>query len=313
MRRLFTAVLVLLTALGVCGPVCADGGSHRKAFDLLQTRSDRHEMADAYLLATASCYIFPELLGFKDRNDHEGFTKKYAEVVFPLGIKKVQYVAALRSGTEAVVMSTDSAVIVVFRGSEVSQCRAMIKDWLTNLNACLIKAPELGKGVKVHRGMWKALDSVYDVVVKDVGEQGGFKGKRVYLTGHSLGGGLALLCGARLQIEEKVNPVVYTFGAPRAGNFEFQKATRELAVHRWVNRKDVVPMLPSDTLLNYKTVGRTHNIKANNEVCLDDDETRVKWCSKGGSTNDHHVYRYLRGLYENLPSDVKSEMPEPPG
>jgi hypothetical protein len=308
MRRLFTTVLILLATLGLASGSVSAGESKLKAFDLLQTRSDKHEIGDAYLLATASCYIFPELLGVKDRNDHEGFTKQFADKFFPLGIKKVQYVADLKSGTEAVVMSNDSAVIVVFRGSEISECKALVKDWLTNLNACLTKTPELGKGVKVHRGMWKSLDRVYAVVVKDVEEQGGFGDKRLYVTGHSLGGGLALLCGVRLQVEGKGKPIVYTFGAPRTGNFEFRQAARDLVVHRWVNNKDVVPMLPSDRFYSYRHVGLTHNIKKSKEVYLDDSETRAV-C---GSSKEHHVYRYLEGLYANLPDELKGQMPVPP-
>lgn len=309
MRRLFTATLVLLAAFGLASSPVSATETRLKAYDLLQTRSDKHEMTDAYLLALASCYVFPDLLGVKDRNDHKAFTKQYADKFFPLGIQKVKYVAGLKSGTEVVVMSNDTAVIVVFRGSEIGDTKAMLKDWLTNLNACLMLAPELGKGAKVHRGMWKALDGVYGVVVKDVEAQGGFRDKRVYVTGHSLGGGLALLFGVRMHVEGKVKPTVYTFGAPRTGNFEFRKAAGDLAVHRWVNNKDVVPMMPSDRVYAYKHVGLTHNITKRKDVTLDDRETRALL----GSAKEHHVYRYLEGLYGNLPEEMKGQLPAPPG
>jgi hypothetical protein len=313
-RWLFSAVLVLGGLFGVgVGPAAAGDSTAKtsakvKPFALLQTRSTQHEMADAYLLAYASCYVHPELLGVKDRNDHKKFTETLGEKFHPLGVKRIKYVSDPKTGTEVVVMSTDAAVIVVFRGSEFNDTWAMLKDWLTNTNALLTKTPELGKGVKVHKGFWKAVDGVYDCVLEEVKLQRGFTKKRVYATGHSLGGALALTWAVRMSAEDKGDAVVYTFGAPRAGNFEFRKAARDLDVHRWVNRKDIVPMLPSDRWLGYRHVGQTHNIKEGNKVYFDDDEFRAY----RGSASDHHVYRYLEGLHANLPDDVKELMPEPP-
>src|SRR5262249_27844485 len=141
-RCLLTAVLALSGMLGLLvGPGYAGDSTAKKSvavevsqklkpYDLLQTKSDKHEMADAYLLAYASCYAFPELLGVKDRNDHKAFTETFAEKFHPLGVKRIKYVADPGSGTEVVVMTTASAVLIVFRGSESSQWGCMIKDWL---------------------------------------------------------------------------------------------------------------------------------------------------------------------------------------
>jgi hypothetical protein len=67
-------------------------------------------------------------------------------------------------------------------------------------------------------------------------------------------------------------------------------------------------MLPSDRFYSYRHVGLTHNIKANKEIYLDDSETRAVV----GSAKEHHVYRYLEGLYANLPDELKTQMPAPP-
>jgi len=316
MRWLFAAVLVLGGTFGVAVCPAPAGGSSAKSsatvkprpYDLLEVKSSQHEMADAYLLAYASCYVFPELLGVKDRNDHKKFTEAFGEKFHPLGVKRIKYVSHVSTGTEVVILTTRSAVIVVFRGSEFADTGAMIKDWLTNTNALMTRATGLRKGAKVHKGFWKAVDRVNEYVVKEVEQQQGFTKKRVYATGHSLGGALALAWAIRACAEDRGKAVVYTFGAPRVGNAEFRKAANDLDVHRWVNRKDVVPMLPSDRWMGYRHVGLTHNIKDDNKVCLDDDEVRA-YC---GSAKDHHVYRYLEGLYANLPEGVKGQMPEPP-
>ena len=139
--------------------------------------------------------------------------------------------------------------------------------------------------------------------------QGGFEKKRVYITGHSLGGALALLCGVRMHKEGKGSPVIYTFGAPRAGNHEFGRAANVLSVHRWVYAKDVVCMLPSDRILDYRHAGQTHNLTKRHHVYHDDSELRALF----GSASDHHVHHYLVGLHKNLPDDVKALMPSPPG
>lgn len=313
-RWQLTAVLFLGGMLGVVAypPIAhADDSSAKssakaKPYDLLQTKSTGHEMVDAYLLAYASCYVFPEFLGVEDRNDHKKFTETFAAKFHPLGIRRIKYVSDSKTSTEVVILTNDAAVIVVFRGSEIADKRAFVKDWLTNATACPMKVPQLGKGVKVHQGMWKAVDSVHEDVVKEVDRQGGFTKKRVYVTGHSLGGALALTCAVRLYAEGKGKPTVYTFGAPRTGNNEFRELAGGLDVHRWVNRKDVVPMMPSDRWMSYCHVGLTHNIKDNNEIYLDDREFRAF----KGSAHDHHVYRYLEGLHANLPDDVKHLMPE---
>jgi hypothetical protein len=74
----------------------------------------------------------------------------------------------------------------------------------------------------------------------------------VWITGHSLGGALALLAAWRFK--RKFIPVhqVYTFGAPMVGNQETSDAIdRELPdrIFRFVNTEDPVPKLPTLSLL----------------------------------------------------------------
>jgi len=319
-RWLFAAVVVLGGMLGVADcPAAGDSSKsppkakakvEPKAYDLLQTKSSQHEMADAYLLGYASCYVYPEYLGVKDRDDYQGFTKAFEKMFQKLGVKKVEYIADEKTGTDVIVMSTDGAVLVVFRGSETRGLWATIKDWKTNFTTVLVKAPELSKTAQVHKGMHDAVESVYGRVLKEVKRQGGFK-KRVYSTGYSLGGGLALIWAVKAYADDQGKPVVYSFGAPRSGDEGFKKAASGLDVHRWVNRQDVVPMMPSDTVLSYCHVGRTHNIKTRYKVCLDDKEYRT-YDPRNLSISDHHIKRYLEALYENLDDDVQKLMPKPP-
>jgi hypothetical protein len=72
------------------------------------------------------------------------------------------------------------------------------------------------------------------------------------LTGHSLGGALALL--AAWLLRRKFIPIhqVYTFGGPMIGNDEVVKAfAREFPekIFRYVNKPDPVPKLPTISLI----------------------------------------------------------------
>jgi hypothetical protein len=58
----------------------------------------------------------------------------------------------------------------------------------------------------VHLGFWEALDGIYDAVIPE---------KPIILTGHSLGGALALLLAARMTLDGAPPKAVFTFGAPR--------------------------------------------------------------------------------------------------
>ena len=72
------------------------------------------------------------------------------------------------------------------------------------------------------------------------------KAERVWVTGHSLGGALAVLAGAWLE-QRGISPQVYTYGQPRVGLGKFADSIdREMSGRLWrfVNQNDIVPRLP---------------------------------------------------------------------
>src|SRR6185312_1365371 len=74
----------------------------------------------------------------------------------------------------------------------------------------------------------------------------------LWITGHSLGGALALLAAWRFQRNFLEVDEIVTFGAPMIGNQTaaeaFQKAFAA-KISRYVNLEDPVPLLPSVSLL----------------------------------------------------------------
>ncbi|MFZ2143107.1 MAG: lipase family protein, partial [Xanthobacteraceae bacterium] len=70
--------------------------------------------------------------------------------------------------------------------------------------------------------------------------------KLVWVTGHSLGGAVALIAAARLKMKS-IKPLVHTFGQPRVGLGDFaERYAMELPERLWrfVNQSDIVTRVP---------------------------------------------------------------------
>lgn len=148
---------------------------------------------------------------------------------------------------QAFVAGGPEAVIVAFRGSRPDE----ILDWMTDFDAVqvpfherLTPCPEVGR---THRGFTGGLLRVWERVLADV-RQFQDRGQTLWLTGHSLGGALAVLGAAAFTFSRRM-PVngLYTYGQPRVGDLDFG---RNLDAHlgnvffRFVNDQDVVTRVP---------------------------------------------------------------------
>src|SRR5262245_9159312 len=163
--------------------------------------------------------------------------------------------------TQAYVAANDDHIVVAFRGTESPAKIEGLKDWLLTDAANMLIQPAgdlgtdfaaAGVGARWHEGFMKAVGSIWDPVLEAVQAERKKSDRPVWITGHSLGGALALLAAWRFK--RKVVPIhqIYTFGAPMVGNSETADAIdRELAdrVFRYVNDQDPVPKLPTLSLL----------------------------------------------------------------
>jgi hypothetical protein len=153
-------------------------------------------------------------------------------------------------------------LIVAFRGSEGPTGIDGLKDWLLTNALNLLIQPEgklstdflaAGVGAKLHQGFVSAITEVWGTLFPLVEAEVKAKDRGVWVTGHSLGGSLALL-GAWL-LKRKFVPIdaVYTFGAPMVGNKQVAEAfDREFPgkIFRYVNTPDPVPLLPMMSLMS---------------------------------------------------------------
>jgi len=141
--------------------------------------------------------------------------------------------------TQGFVASNDKFVLVAFRGTQVNKWGDLKADGAL----CQRKA----LGGLVHTGFYSALDLVWIDVLTAVKAQGktGEGWKPVWITGHSLGGAIALLAAVRLdRVGVPVRGTI-TLGQPRVGDLTFSQgfSGRE-RVYRITNQGDPVPLVP---------------------------------------------------------------------
>lgn len=149
----------------------------------------------------------------------------------PAGADRVVECAARQ--IRVVLFDHGADLILAFRGT------ASLRNWLTDLDCQFVPA-SYGR---VHAGFAAALASVYAQLAELIFDAH-YAGKRIWLTGHSLGGALALLAARQL-----IKPLAgcYTFGQPRAGDAGFCQSCDALLksrVFRVVHDADLVPRVP---------------------------------------------------------------------
>ena len=113
----------------------------------------------------------------------------------------------------------------------------------------------------VHAGFKAGLNEV-DEALQDfeqaINEAGA--SKRIWITGHSLGGALSVLAAARLKMQG-INPSIYTFGQPRMGLADFRdRFNSELPDRLWrvINQSDIVARIPPGLI--YRHCGNVKRI-----------------------------------------------------
>jgi len=148
-------------------------------------------------------------------------------------------------------------VVIAFRGTKD------FDDWMTDLQATPVgfpwifaKGPDVGD---IHAGFGHALvdawgqvrDAISDLIPTPDVAPNMSQQSTLWLTGHSLGGALAVIAGAAFSMwsDAPIRSVsgIYTFGQPRVGLFEFCSNYDHLLrgkTFRFVNDQDLVPRVP---------------------------------------------------------------------
>lgn len=165
--------------------------------------------------------------------------------------------------TQGFVGATAESIVLAFRGTEPDRWQ----DWCTDLNS----TQKLWLSCLVHTGFSTAHDGVakkYLEIIRRLRTSN----QALYVTGHSLGGALAILAGKVLatggETGEDFKPaLVVTFGAPKVGDTSFA-STYGVTLLRFVHNEDIIPHVPplgqytdGGSLLYFKADGNlTYNV-----------------------------------------------------
>ncbi|WP_460136984.1 lipase family protein [Pseudomonas sp. S1_E04] len=139
--------------------------------------------------------------------------------------------------TQAFITHHDEVILISVRGTFSTA------DALRDANAHQVVFTD-GVG-KAHEGFYQAYRAMRDFVLRYLSQF--HSGQRIVICGHSLGGAIALLLaeGLRRMPDRDYNILLYTYGAPRAGDSEFTAGASTLVHHRIVNHNDPVPSVPA--------------------------------------------------------------------
>ena len=157
-----------------------------------------------------------------------------------------------KTGTHAAIyrvdvgQRSDAATVLCFRGT------TKMRQWVMNLSTLPVAWQGAGGGDRsgtvadgdgepkvenayVHQGFQILFDRIWPLLEPLLCDQP----RPLFITGHSLGGALALMSAARMRPE-----ALYTFGSPRVGNPGFTSSVSEFPHYRVVHHHDIVTLLP---------------------------------------------------------------------
>lgn len=198
-----------------------------------------------FLAAAADLAYYPQAEGEIRFRDELGLTGRLVSV----------------DNTQAWIATNESHIVVAFRGTEKPTAIEGLKDWLLTNAMNLLVVPEgrlgtdlaaAGVGARFHQGFVEAIAEIWPEVLSGVEEEMTKAERPLWVTGHSLGGALALFA-AWLFTRKMINVhQIYTFGAPMIGNqVAIDAFNREFKgkLFRYTNQPDPVPRLPMYSLL----------------------------------------------------------------
>ncbi|NLK40205.1 MAG: lipase family protein [Clostridiales bacterium] len=187
------------------------------------------------------------------------------------------------SGTQCYIGILPPFLRITFRGTDSDA------DWRLDMRFWKKRIPYDNKSskIRVHSGFINAYKSddvrlkIHKYITDDI--------CNIQITGHSLGGALAVLCAVDLQYNfpEKDYEVVI-FGCPRVGNAAFARSYNKRVFNtiRVENGNDIVTKLPP-AILGYRHVGVKFKIG--------------NWSVPGVvSFKSHKIQRYYKNLIKRL-------------
>lgn len=189
------------------------------------------------------------------------------------------------------ILESDDRIILAFRGTSSTT------DWVSDAIASQRKYRCVKDMGLVHRGFSAIYDSARPVIIPALNRLSAVRRRRLFVTGHSLGGALATLSAPDASENGGFpQPIVYTFGSPRVGDPEYARAFGEKAAEsfRVYNALDAVPMLPPQSYKPPRKDEVYRYMHVREGVQLD--------FANGSLSANHVIGSYYRALAERDPA-----------
>ncbi|MWC30037.1 lipase family protein [Paenibacillus sp. MMS18-CY102] len=183
------------------------------------------------------------------------------------------------------LIESEHSAILAFRGT------GSVMEWVSDFISQQIRCKPVKPPSLTHKGFTDIYMSCRDKVlalVRNVSPD-----KKLYITGHSLGGALATLAALDTAFNDLREPTVYTFGAPRVGDPKFSRIYNRMIKEHWrvQNEFDIVPLLPPLVYRQPKKRKLFYYMHV---------KTEVKRSFRMGSVSGNHV---LSSYFANLSKD----------
>ena len=150
-----------------------------------------------------------------------------------------------------------NAIFLVFRGTRENA------EWFNNFRVGPLTFLENEDCGQVRNGFYRiynkkrgngdreTIRTTIETYFKQYPDKAKLKNTRVFITGHSLGAGLAVLAAAHLvHLDLEIKPILYTFASPRVGDTTFAQPITQLEeAYRIINSEDLIQAVPLPTTL----------------------------------------------------------------
>lgn len=187
--------------------------------------------------------------------------------------------------TQAFISHHDEVILIAVRGTgSISLWETLFDGWR---DADALQVP-FDEGVgKAHRGFYEGYQAISNFIQRYLNQF--HTDQKVIICGHSLGGAIAFLLAEALRRDEKgYDVLLYTYGAPRAGDAALVEGASALAHHRMVNNNDPVPSVPAPWMNVRRSVFFTGAIKVFSNPVLGLLAIVIGLVRVGGKPYQHH-------------------------
>ena len=133
---------------------------------------------------------------------------------------------------EIIVINHKDLILILFRGTDDVNDNHFAEWRGSDFSISKVKSDSILNGTKVHKGFWKSFDIV-KMDLLHLLDSLSAKNKTIWISGHSLGGAMAILTGVYLEQSNYSITNIYTYAAPIAlGDKKFADLGGKLLAHK---------------------------------------------------------------------------------